>query len=392
MLFYLIDIVRGMLEIYYIMIYNDIPMLVIHPHPWYIKMFPNWQDYPSGWARALSAGDANAAHARELMAFAEAGCCFRYRKTGLFGIENGWDMLRRFFWNFPAIPKCQIPSYSLLKYQRCFKMIVFCVVIASLSHVWDLKNTWTHTSSLGKTMPQSWNLQNPNKQLVSAGISWYADLMFLVALGCQDSTWPANGRTSKCQTPCKSMAGKYHSSNEDRQSCWVSIAVSPVLILTMELGACSNQPFSIDSPSHPMPRNLAIAASFFATFSGRRTAGKFGTFTELGLGTVAWLGQSVFSGVSFVGRKRSSSPLQVGKVILMWFWCDSRWCPFWVSSTACMFLPDLESSWIPQRQPSRLRDAQAGGKPPSKVDTGGTGTGEEVMKRNECEHHVYNII
>eukprot|EP00435_Cladocopium_sp_Y103_P025464 s253_g6.t1 len=29
------------------------------------------QDYPSGWARALSAGDANAAHARELMAFAE---------------------------------------------------------------------------------------------------------------------------------------------------------------------------------------------------------------------------------------------------------------------------------------------------------------------------------
>jgi len=136
MLFYLIDIVRGMLEIYYIMIYNDIPMLVIHPHPWYIKMFPNWQDYPSGWARALSAGDANAAHARELMAFAEAGCCFRYRKTGLFGIENGWDMLRRFFWNFPAIPKCQIPSYSLLKYQRCCKMIVFCVLIVSLSHVW----------------------------------------------------------------------------------------------------------------------------------------------------------------------------------------------------------------------------------------------------------------
>jgi hypothetical protein len=70
------------------------------------------------------------------MAFAEAGCCFRYRKTGLFGFENGWDMLRRFFWNFPAIPKCQIPSYSLLKYQRCCKMIVFCVVIVSLSHVW----------------------------------------------------------------------------------------------------------------------------------------------------------------------------------------------------------------------------------------------------------------
>lgn len=82
--------------------YKDIPMLVIHPHPWYIKMFPNWQDYPSGWARALSAGDANAAHARELMAFAEAGCCFRYRKTGLFGIENGRDMLRRFFLEFPC--------------------------------------------------------------------------------------------------------------------------------------------------------------------------------------------------------------------------------------------------------------------------------------------------
>ena len=46
--------------------FHDIPMLAVHPP----RCSP-WQDYPSGWARAL-AGDANAAHARELMALAEA--------------------------------------------------------------------------------------------------------------------------------------------------------------------------------------------------------------------------------------------------------------------------------------------------------------------------------
>ena len=213
----------------------------------------------------------------------------RARTRGRLGLR----MIDTSFLEFISdIPKCQIPSCSIniKDFAKWCKMLVFCVVIVSLSHVWK---------TLGLTPAPLMRLLCPKVGIyrIPTSSSWYGGMrtwcfLFWEHHGLWAHVKIPLGANPSFQFVWQSLRMSGHQSARLLASQWLESTAQATrtgslvkhccesLVLT-ELGTAtySNHPIPMDS-AIISPRNLAVAASVFASFSGRWTAGEFGTFTE----------------------------------------------------------------------------------------------------------------